>query len=236
MPSDTDASLDLYYWPTPNGWKISIMLEECGLPYNLKLIDIGAGEQFSDDFLKISPNNKIPAIVDRDGPGGRTVSVFESGAILQYLGRKTGKLYPEDPVVRGVVEEWLYWQVGGFGPMLGQTHHFLVYAKESVPYAIDRFTREAARLYGVMDKRLAQSEYLAGDYSVADIACVGWASLYERQKQDITHFPNVKRWLDKLLSRPAVQRGLALARENRKDSAFKDPKAHAILFGSKPAG
>ena len=226
--------IDLYYWPTPNGWKITIALEEMEVPYTIHLVNIGAGDQFKPEFLAISPNNRMPAIVDPDGPGGRPISVFESGAILQYLGRKTGKLYPSDERARVEVEQWLFWQMGGFGPMLGQTHHFRGYAPEKIPYAIDRYTNESKRLYGVMNKRLADREYLAGDYSIADIACVGWAKLWERQGQTIEDFPHVKRWLDTLLARPAVQRGLAVGNEKRNTANMQDPKVQQILFGNAP--
>lgn len=205
--------IEFHFWPTPNGWKVAIMLEECELPYRVHAVDIGKGAQFEPDFLAISPNNKMPAIVDPDGPGGAPISVFESGAILQYLGRKTGLFYPRDERARVEVEQWLFWQVGGFGPMLGQTHHFRIFAKEKVPYGIDRFTKEATRLYGVMDRRLADRSYLAGEYSIADIACVGWAKMWERQGQRIEDFPNVQRWLETVLARPAVKRGLALSPE-----------------------
>ncbi len=173
--------IELYYWPTPNGWKISIMLEECGLPYVVRPVDISKGEQFAPQFLKISPNNRMPAIVDPDGPGGRPISVFESGAILQYLGRKTGKFYPRDERARVAVDEWLFWQMGGLGPMAGQAIHFRRYAPEPIPYALARYTDEVNRLYGVMNTRLAEREFLAGRYSIADIACVGWVRLAERQ-------------------------------------------------------
>jgi GST-like protein len=226
--------IDLYYWPTPNGWKITIALEEMEVPYAIHLVNIGAGEQFKPEFLAISPNNRMPAIVDPDGPGGQPISVFESGAILQYLGRKTGKLYPSDERRRVEVEQWLFWQMGGFGPMLGQTHHFRGYAPEKIPYAIDRYTNEAKRLYGVMNKRLADREFLAGEYSIADIACVGWAKLWERQGQAIDDFPHVKRWLDTLLARPAVQRGLAVGNEKRNTANMQDPKVQQILFGNAP--
>ncbi|ALK09475.1 glutathione S-transferase N-terminal domain-containing protein [Blastochloris viridis] len=215
MPA-APAPIELYYWPTPNGWKISIMLEECGLPYAVVPVNISKGEQFKPDFLAISPNNRIPAIVDPDGPGGKPISVFESGAILQYLGRKTGKFYPTDERARVEVEQWLYWQVGGLGPMAGQAHHFRIYAPEKIDYAITRYTNEVARLYGVMNKRLAEREFLAGDYSIADIACLGWSKLWERQGQDVTRFPHFKRWLDTVKARPAVQRGLAVLAEERK--------------------
>lgn len=208
--------IDLYYWPTPNGWKISIMLEECGLPYNLKLVDIGNGDQFKPEFLAISPNNRMPAIVDPNGPDGKPISVFESGAILQYLGRKTGQFYPKDERARVEVDQWLFWQMGGFGPMLGQNHHFRHYAPEVVPYGIERYTKETARLYGVLDRRLADRAFIAGDYSIADMACIGWAKLWERQGQNIADFPHVQRWLDACLARPAVQKGLSLGSDKRK--------------------
>ncbi|APX88068.1 glutathione S-transferase [Methylorubrum extorquens] len=208
MAVTTAQPIELYTWSTPNGWKISIMLEECGLPYRVVPVNIGKGEQMAPDFLSISPNNKIPAIVDPDGPGGTPISVFESGAILQYLGRKTGCLYPSDERARTTVDEWLFWQVGGLGPMLGQAHHFRIYAQEKIPYAIDRFTEEAKRLYGVLDRRLADHEYLADAYSIADIAALTWAKFHGKQGIAIEDLPNVRRWLDALLARPAVQRGL----------------------------
>lgn len=202
------APIDLYYWPTPNGWKISIMLEECGLPYVVHPVDISKGEQFQSSFLKVAPNNKIPAIVDPEGPGGEPIAIFESGAILLYLARKTGRFLPADERGRTRVEEWLMWQMAGFGPMLGQNHHFRLYAPEKLAYAIARFTNETKRLYGVLDRQLAKSDYVAGDYSIADMAIVGWAKLWERQGMDLTEFPGVKRWLERMLARPAVQRGL----------------------------
>jgi len=185
------------------------MLEECGLPYRIVPVDIAKNEQFAPDFLAISPNNKIPAIVDPDGPGGQPISVFESGAILQYLGRKTGQFYPADERARVQVDEWLFWQVAGFGPMLGQTHHFKIYAPEKVPYAIDRFTAEAKRLYGVLERRLEGRAFLADEYSIADIATFTWAKLNFKQGVAIDTLPNVARWLESILARPAVQRGLA---------------------------
>jgi GSH-dependent disulfide-bond oxidoreductase len=225
--------IDFYYWPTPNGWKISIMLEECELPYRVHSINIGKGEQFAPEFLAVSPNNKIPAIVDPAGPGGAPISVFESGAILQYLGRKTGRLYPSDERARVAVDEWLFWQMGGFGPMLGQTHHFRIYAPETIPYAVDRYTNETNRLYGVLNKRLSEGEFVAGDYSIADIAILGWAKLWERQGQDIAEFPHVKRWLDTLLARPAVQRGLAVNAEDRASTDLRSPDVQKVLFGQR---
>lgn len=224
----------LYYWPTPNGWKISIMLEECGLPYVIKRINIGKGEQFAPDFLAIAPNNRIPAIIDPDGPGGEPISVFESGAILQYLGRKTGQFYPTDERARVACEEWLFWQVGGLGPMAGQCHHFRVYAPEQVPYAIARYTNEVNRLYGVMNRRLEGRDYLAGDYSIADMACIGWARSWERQGQNIKDFPHVERWMERMLARPAVARGLAVDAEARQNyDLSKDKDAQSVLFGQK---
>lgn len=227
--------IDLYYWPTPNGWKISIALEEMGLPYRTHRVNIGAGEQFAPAFLAISPNNRMPAIVDPEGPGGAPVSVFESGAILQYLARKTGQLYGTTERERIAVEEWLFWQVGGLGPMAGQAHHFLKYAPNmdppnDLPYAKDRYRTEVARLYGVMDRRLAGHRYLAGDvYSIADIACWGWASLWQGQEQTLDDKPHLKRWLDELSARPAVQRGRALGAEARSDLAT-DKDAQKVLF------
>jgi GST-like protein len=225
--------IELYYWPTPNGWKISIMLEETGLPYNVNLVNIGKGDQFKPEFLAISPNNRMPAIVDPDGPDGKPISVFESGAILQYLGRKTGMFYPADERGRVEVDQWLFWQMGGFGPMLGQTHHFRLYAPEKIPYAIDRYTNESNRLYGVLNKRLADRPFIAGDYSIADMACIGWAKLWERQGQDIKQFPHVERWLETVLARPAVQRGLAVNAEERKPNIAADPEVQKVLFGQK---
>ena len=229
----SQAPLDLYYWPTPNGWKISIMLEECGLPYNVVPVNISKGDQFKPEFLAISPNNRMPAIVDRDGPGGKPISIFESGAILQYLGRKTGKFYPADERGRVEVDQWLFWQVGGLGPMAGQAHHFRLYAPEPIEYAVNRYTNECNRLYGVMNKRLADRPYLAGDYSIADMACVGWAKLWHRQGQDIEDFPHFKRWLNAVLARPAVERGMAVLAEERKQPIAVDEKARELLFNQR---
>ena len=223
----------LYYWPTPNGFKISIMLEECKLPYTMIPVNISAGEQFKPDFLKISPNNRMPAIIDPDGSGGRSISIFESGAILQYLGRKTGKFYPADERARVKVDQWLFWQMGGLGPMAGQLNHFKHYARETLPYAIKRYEDEVNRLYGVMDQQLAGNEFLAGKYSIADMACVGWVNLWQRQGQNIEEFPNLKRWLEAIKARPAVQRGMALGIELRKGIDMKDPKVQGVLFGQR---
>ena len=225
--------IELYYWPTPNGWKISIMLEECRLPYEVRPVNISAGEQFKPEFLAISPNNRMPAIVDPNGPGGKPISIFESGAILQYLGRKTGKFYPANERLRTEVEQWLFWQMGGLGPMAGQAHHFRNYAPEQLDYAIKRYTNEVNRLYGVMNKRLADREFLAGPYSIADMACVGWAKLWERQGQDIGEFPHFKRWLETVLARPAVKRGIAIRIEDAGKVDMKDPKVRAVLFEQK---
>lgn len=200
--------IDLYTWRTPNGRKVSIMLEEVELPYAAHPIDIGKDEQFAPDFLAISPNNKIPAIVDRDGPGGSPYSVFESGAILLYLSEKAGgRFLPRDARPRYDVMQWLMFQMGGVGPMFGQAHHF-IRAREAVPYAIERYKNEAKRLYGVMEKRLSAHEYLAGEYSVADIATYPWVGRHEMHQVDLADFPQVKRWFDAISARPAVQRGM----------------------------
>src|SRR5256886_2344214 len=202
--------IDLYYWPTPNGWKITIMLEECSLPYTVIPVDISKAEQFKPQFLAISPNNRMPAIVDHDGPNGRPISIFESGAILQYLGRKTGKFYPRDERGRVEVDQWLFWQMANLGPKAGEANHFRNYATEKVPYAIERFSNEMNRIYGVMNRRLDDREFLAGRYSIADVSCIGWVSRAERFGHDLVPFPNVTRWREALLKRPAVKRGLAV--------------------------
>jgi GST-like protein len=224
--------VQLHFWPTPNGYKISIMLEECGLPYDVKLVDIGKGDQFKPEFLSISPNNKMPALVDPDGPGGRPISVFESGAILQYLGRKTGKFYPADERRRVEVEQWLFWQVGGLGPMAGQAHHFRNYAPEKIAYGIDRYTKEVGRLYGVLDARLEDREFVAGKYSIADIAIYPWARVWKNQGQDIAEFPNVAAWLERMGARRAVLRGLEIGKaEASRTNLATDKEAQRILFG-----
>ncbi len=230
--------IDLYYWPTPNGWKITIALEEMELPYNLHLVNIGAGDQFAPEFLEISPNNRMPAIIDPEGPDGAPVSIFESGAILQYLARKTGRFYGSNERERIAVEEWLFWQVGGLGPMAGQAHHFLKYAPSmeppnDIPYAKDRYRNEVNRLYGVLDRRLEGREYVAGDFfSIADMAIWPWASLWKGQEQDIELFPNMKAWLDRCYARPAVQKGRAVAKDKRQN--LQDNKeAQKVLFGQK---
>ena len=231
MPEQTKP-IELHYWPTPNGWKVSIMLEELGIPYDLKLVNIGKGEQFEPSFLAISPNNRMPAIVDPEGPNGQPISVFESGAILQYLGRKFGKFYPTDERQRVEVDQWLFWQMGGLGPMAGQAHHFRQYAPEKIEYGINRYTNEVNRLYGVMNKRLADRDYLAGEYSIADMACVGWIKPHQNQGQDLNDFPNLKRWYEAVNARPAVERGLAVANEARSNLA-NDKDAQKVLFGQK---
>jgi GSH-dependent disulfide-bond oxidoreductase len=225
--------IDLYYWPTPNGWKITIMLEECRLPYTVIPVNISKGEQFKPEFLAISPNNRMPAIVDHDGPGHRPISIFESGAILQYLGRKTGKLYPKDERGRVEVDQWLFWQMANQGPKAGEANHFRNYAAEKLPYPIERFANEMHRIYGVMNRRLADREFLAGHYSIADVACVGWASRAERFGQSLADFPNVRRWLETLLARPAVKRGLAVKVEAAFHVDMKDPAVRAVLFGQR---
>jgi GST-like protein len=203
--------IDLYTWATPNGRKVSIMLEECGLPYTTHKVDITKNEQFTAAFLKLSPNNKIPAIIDSDGPGGTPYSCFETGAILLYLADKTNKFLPADRAKRYDHIQWLMWQMGGFGPMLGQTHHFVRFAPEQVPYAIKRFTEETTRLYGVLDKRLADNEWCGGaDYGVADFAIYPWAARHEWHRIDLAAFPNVKRWYDAMGARPAVKKGMAV--------------------------
>jgi GSH-dependent disulfide-bond oxidoreductase len=199
--------IELYYWPTPNGHKITVFLEEAGLEYQIFPINIGAGDQFKPDFLKIAPNNRMPAIIDRNPvDGGEPISVFESGAILQYLAEKTGKFLLPNLRDRKTVMEWLFWQVGGLGPMAGQNHHFVQYAPEKIPYAIDRYVKETTRLYGVLNKQLADKDYIASDYSIADMACYPWIVPHQKQHQNLADFPDLHRWFDKIHSRPAVIR------------------------------
>lgn len=226
--------IELHYWPTPNGYKITILLEECGLPYEIKYVNIMRGDQFDPEFLKIAPNNRMPAIVDPDGPGGQPISVFESGAILQYLGRKTGKFYPADERARVEVDQWLFWQMGGLGPMAGQCHHFRNYAGDKITYAVDRYTNEVNRLYGVMNKRLADREYLAGEYSIADMASYPWVRPYKNQGQDIAEFPNLEAWYGRIQARPAVARAVKIGEEERaKHNLAEDKDAQKILFGQR---
>lgn len=202
--------IDVYYWGTPNGHKVTIALEEMGLEYQIFPINISENDQFQPDFLKISPNNKIPAIVDQNGLRGEPISVFESGAILQYLGRKTGLFYPTDEQQRVEVEQWLMWQMGGLGPMLGQNHHFNRFAKEKIPYAIDRYINETKRLYGVLEKQLIGQNYVAGEYSIADMAIFPWLCRYEWQSIELDEFPNVKAYMQRMNARPAVQKALSI--------------------------
>lgn len=206
--------IDLYFWTTPNGYKVTILLEELGLPYNIIPVHIGKGEQFNSEFLKISPNNKIPALVDHDGPGGLPIAVFESGAIMMYLAEKSGwRFMPTDMRQRYDVMQWLMFQMGSVGPMLGQAHHFRRYAPEQIPYAVERYTNEASRIYRVIDKRLGEAQYLAGDYSIADMATYPWLRPHKWQGQDLADFPNLSRWYADMRARPAVQRGLAVLKE-----------------------
>ncbi len=205
--------IELYSSATPNGQKIHIMVEETGLAYRIHWISIAKGEQFEPGFLKISPNNKIPAIVDRDGPDGAPISVFESGAILLYLAEKTGRFLPTEPRARTAVYEWLMFKMGGVGPMLGQAHHFRAYARERIPYAIERYTNEAARLYRVLDRRLGEQEYLAGEYSIADMAVFPWIRLHGRQGQDLARHGNLARWFETIAARPAVAKDMALLKD-----------------------
>jgi GSH-dependent disulfide-bond oxidoreductase len=223
--------IDLYGWPTPNLFKVTILLEELGLAYNAIPVDIGRGDQFKPDFLKISPNNKMPAIVDSDGPDGKPLTMFESGAILMYLAEKSGRFMPQDMRGRYQVIQWLMFQMGGIGPMLGQVHHFRQYAPEPIPYAIDRYTNEASRLYNVVDKRLGEAAYLAGDYSIADMAVFPWLRLYERQGQKLEDYPNLKRWFEALDARPAVKKGVTILADKRRPGPM-DEKQREILFGA----
>jgi len=228
--------IDLHYWTTPNGHKVTIFLEEAGLPYRVTAVNIGAGDQFKPEFLAISPNNRIPAIVDHaPTDGGAAISVFESGAILAYLAEKTGQFMPGD--VRGRVEvmQWLFWQMGGLGPMAGQNHHFVQYAPETLPYAIDRYVRETSRLYGVLNKRLADREYIAGDYSIADMASYPWIVPHERQKQHLDEFPHLKRWFEAVRARPAVERAYALADTISVTRTVNQPQARDVLFNQSAA-
>ncbi|MFT4436193.1 glutathione binding-like protein [Caballeronia sp. 15715] len=223
--------IDVYSWATPNGHKIHIMLEELGLEYKAIPIDIGAGDQFTPDFLAISPNNKIPAIIDSDGPEGKPLALFESGAILFYLAEKTGKFLPLDPVGRYTTMQWLMFQMGGVGPMLGQAHHFRIYAPEKIEYAVNRYSNEAKRLYGVMDKQLGVTRYLAGnEYSIADIATFPWTRSWKNQGIELDEFPNVKRWFDEISARPAVIRGVEVLASARKD--LTGDKQREVLFGA----
>jgi GST-like protein len=223
--------IEVHSWPTPNGHKVHIMLEECKLPYKVTAVNIGAGDQFKEEFLAISPNNKIPAIVDPEGPDGKPISLFESGAILLYLAGKTGKFLGKTDRERYNTLQWLMFQMGGLGPMLGQAHHFRMYSPEKIEYAINRYTNESRRLYGVMDKQLSQHAFLAGrNYTIADMACWPWTRSHANQGVDLGDFPNVKRWYDEIQSRPAAQRGVAVLAEQRKP---QDATSFENMFGSK---
>lgn len=229
--------IDLYYWTTPNGHKVTMFLEETGLPYRIIPVDIGKGEQFKPDFLEIAPNNRIPAMVDHEpAGGGARVSLFESGAMLLYLADKTGRFIPRDVRGRAEVLQWLFWQMGGLGPMAGQNHHFSQYAPERIPYAIDRYVKETNRLYGVLDKRLADREFVAGDYSIADMASYPWIVPHERQGQDLDDFPNLKRWFEAIRARPATIRAYERAKEvNPAAGTPMSEEAKKILFGQTAA-
>ena len=224
--------IEVYSWATPNGHKVHIMLEECGLPYHVTPIDIGAGDQFKPEFLAISPNNKIPAIVDPDGPEGAPMSMFESGAILVYLAAKTGRFMPQGIAARYEVLQWLMFQMGSIGPMLGQAHHFRIYAPEKIEYAINRYTNEAKRLYRVMDTRLAKSKYIAGaEYTIADIAIFPWLRSWKNQGIDWNDYPHLKGWFDEIAARPAAQRGVDVLAQRRQ--AFDSDAAREVLFGTR---
>ena len=225
--------IDLYYWTTPNGHKITIFLEEADLPYTIKPVNIGKGEQFDPAFLRLAPNNRIPAIVDTaPADGGAPISVFESGAILQYLAEKTGQFLPADVRGRTEVMQWLFWQMGGLGPMAGQNHHFVQYAPERIPYAMDRYVNETNRLYGVLETRLADRDFVAGDYSIADMAIYPWIVPYKKQLQSLDDFPNLKRWFAAVAERPAVRRAYDRAREFS-NKPVVDDESRAVLFGQK---
>ncbi|MEL7086681.1 MAG: glutathione binding-like protein [Cyanobacteria bacterium J06597_1] len=229
-------TIELYYWTTPNGHKISIFLEESQLPYTIFPVDIGKGEQFQPEFLKISPNNRIPAIVDRDpADGGDSISVFESGAILTYLGEKTGQFLPTDVRAKAEVLQWLNWQMGGLGPMLGQNHHFSQYAPEKIPYAIERYVNETHRLYGVLNKRLGDREFVAGDYSIADMAMYPWIVPHNKQGQNLDDFSHLKRWFETISQRPAVQAAYAKAQSVNSGTGMSED-AKKILFGQRGDG
>ena len=231
--------IELYYWPTPNGHKVTMFLEEAGLPYEIVPVNIGKGDQFKPDFLKIAPNNRMPAIIDRaPRDGGASISVFESGAILEYLGDKTGRFFPSDVRARNEVRQWLFWQMGGLGPMAGQNHHFAIYAPEKLPYAIERYVNETNRLYGVLNRRLADRPFVAGDYSIADMASYPWVLGHKNQGQNIEDFPHLKRWLETIQARPATVRAYALAKEinpNFGQPAIRTEEERKLLFGQTAA-
>ncbi len=227
--------IDVYYWITPNGHKVTILLEEAGLPYRLIPVNISAGDQFRPDFLAIAPNNRIPAIVDKEpADGGAPISLFESGAILQYLAEKSGRFLPADIRGRAEVMQWLFWQMGGLGPMAGQNHHFVQYAPEKLPYAINRYVNETNRLYGVLNKRLVDREFVAGEYSIADMSSYPWIVPHKRQQQDLDDFPHLKRWFETIRARPAVERAYALAATINTAPVVSE-KSRALLFGQTAA-
>ena len=224
--------IDLHYWPTPNGHKVTMFLEEAGLPYTIKPVNIGKGEQFNSDFLKIAPNNRMPAIVDHEPKGGGTMSLFESGAILLYLAEKTGRFIPQEMSGRYEVLQWLFWQMGGLGPMLGQNHHFNQYAPEKIEYAIKRYVNETNRLYGVLDRRLADREFVAGpDYTIADMACYPWIVPHELQGQTLNDFPNLRRWFDAIAARPATIAAYAKGQAITDANVIDEEEAKRVLFG-----
>jgi len=231
---DLQPMIDLYYWPTPNGHKITIFLEEAGLPYRIVPVDIRVGDQFKPEFLALSPNNKMPALVDPDGPEGEPLALFESGAILLYLAEKTGRFLPADARGRKTVLEWLFWQVGGLGPMAGQNHHFALYAPEKLPYAIERYVKETNRLYGVLDRRLEGRDFIAGDYSIADMASYPWIVPWQRQGQNLDHFPHLKRWFEAIAARPAVIAAYAKGEPWAAQPTVSE-QSRAVLFGQTAA-
>ena len=229
-----EKPIELHYWPTPNGHKITIMCEEAGIPYEIKPVNIGKGDQFEPQFLAIAPNNRMPAIVDPDGPGGKPIAIFESGAILQYLGRKTGKFYPAEERACVEVEQWLFWQMANLGPNCGQAHHFRNYAQEKIAYAVDRYTNEVNRLYGVMDRRLADRDFLAGAYSIADMASYPWVRPYKNQGQDLAEFPNLEKWYKRMHDRPAVAKAVKVGEDLRANyNLATDKDAQKVLFGQR---
>lgn len=224
--------IELYYWRTPNSTKITIFCEEAELPYRLRPVNIGEGDQHGEEFRSINPNGKVPAMTDPAGPDGTPITLFESGAMLIYLAEKTGKFLPTEPVARYTVLQWLMFQMGSLGPLLGQAHHFLIYCPEKIPYAVERYSNEAARLYAVLDRRLEGRDYIADDYSIADMATLPWIVPHKRQNQDLTRFPNLRRWFDTLRDRPAVSRGLDVGKElYRRDAANIDDTTREMLFG-----
>ncbi len=228
--------IELYYWPTPNGHKVTMFLEEAGLPYEIVPINIGKGDQFKPDFLKIAPNNRMPAIVDRaPKDGGAPIPVFESGAILEYLGDKTGKFFPSDVRARNEVRQWLFWQMGGLGPMAGQNHHFALYAPEKLPYAIERYVNETNRLYGVLNRRLADRPFVAGDYSIADMAAYPWIVPYKNQGQDLDNFTHLKRWFEAIQNRPATVRAYEKGKAVNSAPPAMTDEARKVLFGQTAA-